>query len=119
MPHLTRRTAWRPKSATKKMHSSSLRRYKTLVLRLWAEHADEWSTGILPVWQTGRLAWLRILIGKQDARRPHSQDGCAPQDSDAGQHQQLPKRQAEQQEGKNHKGDACGFETKPLSNGGN
>ena len=43
---------------------------------------------------TGCLAWLRILIGRQDARRPHSQDGCATQDSDARQRQQLPKRQA-------------------------
>jgi hypothetical protein len=68
---------------------------------------------------TGRLAWFRILIGRQDARRPHSQDGCAPQDSDAGQHEQLPKRQAEQQEGKNHENDANGLETKPLPDGRN
>jgi hypothetical protein len=75
------------------------------------------------LWRTcvaiGRLAWLRILIGRQDARRPHSQDGCAPQDSDAGQRQQLPKRQAEQQGGKNHENDANGLETKALSDGRN
>jgi hypothetical protein len=64
---------------------------------------------------TGRLAWLRILIGRQDARRPHSQDGCAPQESDTGQRQQLPKRKAEQQERQNHKNDANSFETKALS----
>ena len=64
---------------------------------------------------TGRLAWLRILIGRQDARWPHSQDGCAPQDLDAGQQQQSPKRQAEQQPGKNHEEDPHGFETKALS----
>ena len=33
------------------------------------------------LWRTyvakGRLACVRILIGRQDARRPHSQDGCA------------------------------------------
>ena len=39
--------------------------------------------------------------------------------SDAGQPQQLPKRQAEQQAGKNHKNDAHGLETKPLSDGRN
>ncbi len=27
---------------------------------------------------TGRLAWLRVFLGRQDARLPHSQDGCAP-----------------------------------------
>ena len=66
---------------------------------------------------TGRLAGLRILIGRQDARRPHTQEGCAPQGSDAGQHQQLPKRQAEQQGGNNHENDANGLETKALSDG--
>src|SRR6478672_11443537 len=45
---------------------------------------------------------------------PTAQDGYAPQDSDAGQHQQLPKRQAEQQGGKNHENDANGLETKAL-----
>ena len=67
---------------------------------------------------TGFSVGWEILIGRQDARRPHSQDGYAPQDSDAGQqHQQLPKRQAEQQEGKNHESDANGLETKALSDG--
>ena len=33
------------------------------------------STGILPVWQAGVLACNRI--DRQDARLPHSQDGCA------------------------------------------
>ena len=73
----------------------------------------------LPCVVTGRLASLRILIDRQDARRPHSQDGYAPQDSDAGQHQQLPKRQTEQQSGKNHENDANGLETKALSDGRN
>jgi hypothetical protein len=68
---------------------------------------------------TGRLAWLRILIGRQDARRPHSQDGCAPQDSDPGQREQLPKRQAEQQGSKNHENDPHGFKPKALSDGCN
>src|SRR6476620_8963923 len=36
-------------------------------------------------------------------------------DSDAAQHQQLPKRQAEQQGGKHHENDANGLETKALS----
>src|SRR5262249_53515501 len=39
-PHLTRRTSWRPKSATLKMRSSALSGYWTLVLRLWKEHGD-------------------------------------------------------------------------------
>lgn len=39
-------------------------------------------------------------------------------DSGAGQqHEQLPKRQAEQQESKNHESDANGLETKTLSDG--
>ena len=38
-------------------------------------------------------------------------------DSDAGQHKQLPKRQAKQQGGKNHKNDSHSLETKALSNG--
>jgi len=41
--------------------------------------------------------------------------GC----SDAGQHEQLPKRQAEQQAGKNHKHNANSFETEALSDGCN
>ena len=69
---------------------------------------------------TGFAAGWEILIGRQDAGRPHRQDGYAPQDSDAGQqHQQLPKRQAEQEEGKNHESDANGLETKPLSDSRN
>ena len=94
------------------------------LVRHWTDSL--WRTCV----STGRLAWLRILIGRlatgrvrptggQDARRPHSQDGCAPQDSDAGQQQQLPKRQAEQQGGKNHENDADGPETKALSDGRN
>jgi hypothetical protein len=74
-------------------------------------HVADRGTGVSPGWE--------ILIGRQDARRPHSQDGYAPQDSDAGQHQQLPKRKAEQQKGKNHENDANGLETKALSDGRN
>ena len=44
---------------------------------------------------------------------------CQEDNSDAGQHQQLPKRQAEQQGGKNHENDANGLETKALSDGRN
>jgi hypothetical protein len=67
-------------------------------------------SGVSPGWE--------ILIGRQDACRPHSQDGYTPQDSGAGQkHEQLPKRQTEQQEGKNHESDADGLETKTLSDG--
>ena len=45
---------------------------------------------------------------------------CQEDNSDAGQqHQQLPKRQAEQQEGKDHESDANGLETKALSDGRN
>ena len=79
------------------------------LVRHWTDSL--WRTCV----STGRFAWLRILIGRQDARRPHSQDGCAPRESDAGQRQQLPKRQAEQQGGKNHENDANGLETKALS----
>ena len=103
--------------------------YRTLVVLLQTEDVNEWSTGILsatgrircgePVWQPGVSPGWEILIGRQDARRPHSQDGYAPQDSDAGQHQQLPKRQTEQQGGKNHENDADGLETKALSDGRN
>jgi hypothetical protein len=32
----------------------------------------------------GFSAGWEILVGRQDARRPHSQDGYAPKDSDAG-----------------------------------
>jgi hypothetical protein len=78
------------------------------VWRVGAQASCCGQSGVSPGWE--------ILIGRQDARRPHSQDGYAPQDSDAGQqHQQLPKRQAEQQEGKNHESDANGLETKALS----
>jgi hypothetical protein len=30
------------------------------------------------LWATGRLAWLRVFLDSQNARLPHSQDGCAP-----------------------------------------
>jgi hypothetical protein len=40
-------------------------------------------------------------------------------DLDARQSEQLPKRQAEQQGGKNHEKDANGLETKALSDGRN
>jgi len=45
----------------------------------------------------------------------YSQDGCAPQESDARQREQLPKRKAKQQAGQNHKHNADSFETKALS----
>jgi hypothetical protein len=35
------------------MRSSALSGYKTLVLRLWMEQGDDWSTGILSA--TGRI----------------------------------------------------------------
>src|SRR4029453_2215075 len=62
-----------------------------------------YKTLVLRPWTEDVNWWLRANAG------------C----SDAGQHQQLPKRQAEQQGSKNHEDDPHGFKPKALSDGRN